>query len=337
MLGLRRLVRLYRAYRLGMLGIIMGFFTTRTMQALFNVGFFDEMEAKGSVDAESFAIARRLDPSVLQPLCESLFSLRILKRERGAYALDAKGRVLVEVARGWFEAVYGYENVFHCLEGLLTKQQQYGRDLTRRVAFVTKGYGQIENWFYFPVAIDMIARGRFRHVLDLGCGDGAFLRALCQRRPETNGYGVDIAPEAIAEGRQRAQAAGLADRLHLFVEDICKLDRVPDPLRQVDVAITFFVLHELLFGGDDRVVDFLRSVRTLFPGVPLIVFEVIRPTPEELRRRPGMGINYFLYHDLTHQKPVGRNEWRRLFAAAGFSAIAEWHLRAVRTSIFTLR
>lgn len=336
-LGLRRILRLYRAYRVGMLGIISGFYTTRTMQALFNVGLFDEMQAKGTVNLEAFAAAKGLDPNVLRALCDSLFSLRILKKDGDRYALDAKGRLLVEVARGWFEGVYGYEEVFHSLEGLLTKEKAYGKDVTRRVAFVTKGYGEIEKWIYFPLAIDMITRNGFRNVLDLGCGDGTFLRALCESRPEVTGCGIDIAPEAIAEGREKAERAGLANRLHLFVEDISKLDRAPDPLRRVDMATTFFVLHELLFWGPDRVIDFLRSFRTIFPGVPLIVFEVVRPTPEEMRRRPGMAIHYFLYHDLTHQKPVSRNEWVRLFQAAGFSSVAERHLGLVRTVIFTLR
>jgi len=55
----------------------------------------------------------------------------------------------------------------------------------------------------------------------------------------------------------------------------------------------------------------------IFPGVPLIVFEVVRPTPEEIRKRPGMGVYYFLYHDLTHQKPVSREEWKELSCILG--------------------
>ena len=40
--GLRPMWRLFRAHHLGWIGTIRGFYTTRMMQALFNVGFFDD-------------------------------------------------------------------------------------------------------------------------------------------------------------------------------------------------------------------------------------------------------------------------------------------------------
>jgi SAM-dependent methyltransferase len=336
-LGIRRLLRLFRAYRAGMLGIISGFYTTRTMQALFNVGFFDEMQRSGRVNVESFAAAKGLDARILTSLCDSLFSLRILNKTGPHYSLDSKGRTLVEVARGWFDSAYGYEDVFHSLEALLKRETRYGHGVTRRVEFVTKGYGEVEKWFYFPLALDVITKGNARTVLDLGCGDATFLRYLCQADDRIRGYGVDIAPAAVTEGTEKIKQAGLDGRLRLFVGDVSKMESLPDELKGVDVATIFFVLHEVLFHGRDRVIGLLRRFRELFDGVPLIVFEVVRPTPEEMRKRPGMAIHYFLHHDLSDQKPVGREEWLELFRAAGFTSIEERHFGLVRTAIFTLR
>ena len=42
------------------------------------------------------------------------------------------------------------------------------------------------------------------------------------------GYGVDIAPEAIADGQAKVQQAGLPERLHLTVGDMATLDKVPE-------------------------------------------------------------------------------------------------------------
>jgi len=334
--GLRRILRLYRGYRLAWMNTISGFYTTRTMQALFNVGFFDELQEKGTVNVEFFATSKNLDARILKSLCDSLFALSILKKNGSDYSLDSKGRILVEVAHGWFDGVYGYEEVFHFLEALLRKEKAYGRDVKRRSDFVAKGSGEMEKWIYFPLAIDFINKNGFEKVLDLGCGDATFLTNLCESNDEVTGYGIDIAPEAIVDGRERVKQAGLQGRIHLFVEDISKLERVPDQLQGIDVATTFFVLHEILFAGADRVVELLRSFRTVFPGVPLIVFEVIRPTPEEMRKRPGMAIQYFLQHDLANQKPVSREEWKELFKTAGCSSISERYLGFARTGIYTL-
>lgn len=335
--GLQRMLKLFRAYRLGWQGIIGGYYTTRTMQTLFNVGFFDELQEKGTVNLESFAERNGLDASILRSMCDSLFALSILKKSDSNYSLDSKGRILVEVARGWFDGVYGYEEVFHSLEALLRKEKVYGRDVTRRSDFIARGSGEMEKWIYYPLAIDVINKKGFRKVLDLGCGEATFLRNLCESNDKVTGYGIDIAPEAIADGRERITKAGLENRIHLFVQDITRLAKVPDPLQGIDVATTFFVLHEILYAGAEEVVELLRSFRTLFPDAPLIVFETTRPAPEEMRKRPGMAIQYFLQHDLTHQKPVGREEWRALFRAAGFRFIEEKHLGFARTAMFWLR
>ncbi len=337
LVGLRRMAQLWRGYRLGMVGTITGHYTTRILQALFHVGFFDEMEATGSVNVESFARARNLDRDVLRALCDALFSLRILKDGADGYSLDSKGRVLAGMARGWFEGIYGYEDVFYSLEGMLRKEKVYGRDVERRMEVVTKGYAETGEWIYFPWLIDVVSRRGFKDVLDLGCGDGAFLRSLCESRPDVCGYGVDSAPRAIAEGRRKVQAAGLQSRVHLLVGDVLKLEELGGVAKQIDVATTFFLLHEFLADGADCVVEMLRTFRVVFPGVPLIVIEVVRPSPAELRKRPGMAILYFLYHDLSRQKPASREEWRELFGKAGFSSVEEHDLWFTRTVIFTLR
>lgn len=335
-LGWRQTWALYRAYRLGWVGIISGFFTTRTLQALFNVGFFDEMKAQGTVDIDTFAAQGNLDRGILQSLCDSLYSLGILRKDGSRYTLEPKGRLLADVARGWFEGVYGYEGIFHELEALLRKQKEFGKDLRRRSEFVARGSGMMEKQIFFPLVADVVRQNGFKNVLDLGCGEGTFLRGLCQGDPDVYGYGVDLAPEAVSEGMQLARAAGLEGRVHLFVEDIANLQALASRVKRIDVATVFFVLHELLFDGSDATVELLRSFRTAFPGVPLVVFEVLRPTAEEMRKRPGMAIQYVLQHDLTHQKLIGREEWKELFWRAGFRRIDERHLQFSRTAMFTV-
>jgi SAM-dependent methyltransferase len=334
--GVRRMLRLRRAHRLGWEGIIAGFYTTRAIQALFNVGFFDALKRQGSVDAAAFAAERGLDLHILEALCQALFALGILEKRGAAYALAPKGEVAMDMSRGWFDISYGYEDVLHNLEALLRREKTYGKDVHRRTDYVARGSGEIEDWMYFPLAADIVARRGSRRVLDLGCGDGTFLRSLCQRIPEVAGYGIDIAPDAIADGRERVREAGLQDRIQLYARDIAAVDALPDGLSGVDLGITFFVLHELRFEGQACVVDFLRGFRRTFPGAPLVVFEAIRPTAEEMRKRPGMAVQYFMYHDLTHQQPVASEEWRDLFTTAGFTSIEQRNLDFARSAIFTL-
>ena len=85
--GLRNAVRLYRAYRTGWMGIISGFYTTRTLQALFNVGFFDELGARGRVDPEAFAARVALRERLSEALDELPPKLRAAVVLRDIYDL----------------------------------------------------------------------------------------------------------------------------------------------------------------------------------------------------------------------------------------------------------
>jgi cyclopropane fatty-acyl-phospholipid synthase-like methyltransferase len=337
LVGLSNVLKLGRAYRLGWNEMIRGSFATRTMHALLNVGLIDEFQAQGWVDLEAFARAKNLDASVLTPLCDALYSIRILKKDGTKYGLDSKGVLLVEEMRGWFEVSYGYDEIFSSLEPMLRGQKVYGKDFYRRSDYVATGSGAMGESLFFPLANQIMKQKGYKRVLDLGCGDGTFLLKLCEMDPEVSCLGIDIAPEAVEEGKQKIQQAGLQNRIQLFAEDISKIQELPEPLRKVDAATIFFILHELLDTGDDRVIDFLQSFRKVFPGVPLIVFEVIRPTAEELRRRPGITIYYKLYHALSHQRLADNEKWKSLFKKAGFDSVEERHLGFARTAIYTLR
>ena len=334
--GLGNVLRLGRGYRLGWTELIRGHLATEAMHMLLNIGLIDELLARQTVELKGFAESRNLDLDLLRPVCDALSSMRILSKEGASYRLDEKGRLLVDVFRGWMEVSYGYAEIFHSLESVVRRRKIYGKDFYRKSDFVARGSGEMEDKLFFPLAGEMIAEKGYRRVLDLGCGDGTFLRRLCALNKEVSCYGIDIAPEAVDLGNRLSREAGLENRVALHAADIQNVQEMPEELKSVQVATIFFVLHEILYLGEDRLIDFLKAFRRNFPAVPLIVFEAIRPSYEQMRSRPGVAIYYFLYHDLSHQKPVSREKWRELFRAAGWTGIEERYLWYARTSVFTL-
>lgn len=333
--GLPYMLRLQKTYKTGWDEMLRGYLETTTMHALLNVGLIDEMQKQPSVDLAAFAARDNLDLAVLEPLCEAFYCLGIFEHANGSYSLSEKGRSIVEVMRGWLEVCYGYGEVFHSLEPLMRKEKVYGRDLYRRSDFVARGSGEMENLLFFPMVNDIIIANGYKRVLDLGCGDGTFLRTLCGLNPTVECYGIDLAPEAVAEGNRVLKETGLESRVHLTALDISKIEQAPLPA--IDAATVFFVLHELLFFGEDVLLKFLRNFRRLFPNAPLIAFEAVRPSLEELHRHPGISVYYFLYHDLTQQKPVDAATWKQLFRAAGFESIEERQLDFAKAAIYILK
>jgi SAM-dependent methyltransferase len=304
---------------------------------LLSVGFFREMESQGKVDAVAFAQTHALSEPILKMLCDYLYGVRILKKSGTAYTLDRKGKLALETGYGWFQATYGYKDVYYDLEALLRKDKEYGKQTLRDPALIAAGSGKMEKALYYPLVIDMLRGTRFRHVLDIGCGDCGFLIELCKSNPLLKGYGLDLSPEALSVGQEEIARAGMKDRILVACQDLTAMKKPPDTWAHVDAATCFFVLHEVLYPGPDMLIGFLRSYQKIFPGAPLIVVEVIRASLEKTRKSSGMGAAYYLQHDLTHQKLAGRDEWLGYFRAAGFRNIEERQLKFAKSSIFTLQ
>lgn len=337
-LGIGNLRRLSRARRWGWEGILRGHFMARAIQALLNVGLLDALQQKEAIDVIEFAEARGLDSGLLVAVCDYLYGRRLLHKHGTRFSLDKSGRLLAEMSllRGWFHLAYGYEPVLHELEALLRKEATYGKDVVRDGRSVAVGSGQASADFYFPLATDYIRRARYGRVLDIGCGDGTFLAYLSAAVPGVRGVGIDLSAEAVEHGRASLTANGLGQRIELYQGDAFEINSLKAKLTGVDAAVCFFVLHEL-FTHRDRggTVGFLRAFRETLPNVPITVFETIRPSPDEMRARPGPALEYYLFHDLSGQTPIGQAGWRQVFHEAGFASVHERYLSFARTAIYT--
>ncbi|HSM87303.1 MAG TPA: class I SAM-dependent methyltransferase [Candidatus Limnocylindrales bacterium] len=329
-----------KARQQGWEALISPHFMTRVIQTLYRVGFFDAIAKQNKVNAETFASEHNLDLPLLIGLCDALYERKFLAKDGSSYSIAPHGQFLLEtdLVRGWFELAYGYENVLNQMEPLLRKEVVYGKDLVREGRAVAVGSGLASMGFYFPLVADIVKRAGYRRVLDIGCGDGTFLRDLCARIPSLECVGVDLSPAAVEAGNEQLAVTGLDRRIRLYAGDAMEIGKLKNELKGVDSAATFFVLHELCHQKENpRAAQFLSAFRETLPGVPFHIVETIRPTPREMFERPGPAVEYFLFHDLSLQKPIGRAEWKQLFRRVGFDQMEEEYITFARTSIFTVR
>jgi ubiquinone/menaquinone biosynthesis C-methylase UbiE len=272
----------------------------------------------------------------MRTLCDYLYALKVLGKRGERYVLDGDGRLIQTTLRGLFEVTDAYEDVHHHLEGLLRGTLRYGSDVVRKDEEMVRGSGAGGRLLTFPLVTDLIRKKGFARVLDLACGDAAFLIDLCEHNPRVRGYGVDISAEAVAYAQRRVDEAGLSDRVDLFAEDMFEIQRVADRLGPIDAVSSFYGFQELLYQGREVVLRLLDRYRAALPDASFLVCEIPKFSAEELRRRPRGMLEYQLYHALTHQRLATRHEWMDLWRAAGFRKIEEHYLEFARTVIYAL-
>ncbi|MFG2652619.1 class I SAM-dependent methyltransferase [Streptomyces sp. NPDC048436] len=161
-----------------------------------------------------------------------------------------------------------------------------------------------------------------RRIVDLGCGTGAGTLALLNRFPEAEVSAVDTSPSHLHRLREKAEAAGLADRVRTVQAD---LDAVWPDLGTPQLVWASASMHHM--SDPDRT---LRQVHdTLAPGglfavVELAGFPRFLPSgaPES---RPGLEERCHAALDQHHTEQVPHRgaDWGPKLTAAGFALEGE--------------
>jgi SAM-dependent methyltransferase len=161
-----------------------------------------------------------------------------------------------------------------------------------------------------------------RHIVDLGCGTGAGTLALLSRFPEAEVSAVDTSAGHLRRLREKAEAAGLADRIHTVQAD---LDAAWPDLGAPELVWASASMHHM--ADPDRT---LREVHdTLAPGGLFAVVELAgfpRFLPQDAPEgRPGLEDRCHAALDRHHteQMPHRGADWGPKLTAAGFAVEAE--------------
>ena len=300
-----------------------GYIVFHCLFALSEINFLSELSLKGSLDIQSFAKEKQLDPDGLEAVARYLYGLGILDRDgQGRYTAAAE---ILEADIATIEMFYAYDPLFHNLSQVLKKEKKYGVDINRFAELDARATAKICKNFSYPKIIQVIESRGVECVMDLGCGSAELLIELCKRNPGVRAYGIDIASEAVRYAQERVAREGLEDRIKIFAGDILNLESIlPDKeKKQVDLIVSAAVFHEFAYESTDGLIKALKAIRRWFPGTELILSEALEQADQDLRQEPTFVLEHHLFHRLSLQGIASLERWRESFNRAGYRLIEE--------------
>ncbi|MFZ5440591.1 MAG: class I SAM-dependent methyltransferase [Myxococcota bacterium] len=125
-----------------------------------------------------------------------------------------------------------------------------------------------------------------RFVVDLGCGNGWYLRALARRFPGLRGLGLDGFEENTRQAAARAAEQGLAARLSFEAGDLFSFS----PKEPVDVVVMNRALHHV-WHDQQRVFALLRDA--VRPEGSVVIWEPAWPSDVSALREPRRRMTAF--------------------------------------------
>lgn len=190
-------------------------------------GLFETLDALGSLDIASLSIHSGMDAGYVRRWAEAAYAFEYLEiMKNGQYTLTDQGRSmrpdhpdsLMPVAIG---AIFSAHMADRAAELMRTGERPGEKVLGERKNILPwfgamleanfRGIFESEICPGVPVFSEINRKGGT--VVDLGCGNGWYLRSLSKKCASIRGVGLDGFHENILQAKQKADEEGLSDRL----------------------------------------------------------------------------------------------------------------------------
>jgi len=206
-------------------------------------GLFSALHRLGRSTPQALAQASSMDEGYVLRWCDAAFAFGYLDADGETLTLTRMGEAMRPDAPDTLMPM-AVQSVLsaHMAEraaGLMRTGERPGESVLAERATVLPWFGPMLEASFGPLfehticpAISAFAEvdARGGLAVDLGCGNGWYLRALARRCPKLRGLGLDGFAENIAQATARAAAEGLERRLAFETGDIhdFKLDEAAD-------------------------------------------------------------------------------------------------------------
>ncbi|MEI8257785.1 MAG: class I SAM-dependent methyltransferase [Deltaproteobacteria bacterium] len=251
---------------------------------------FDAVEGETSV--ADLAAKASVDAGYLQRWCEAAYAFGYLDEHEGRFSVTDLGRAFRPDTPGTLmplaiQSVLG-AHMADRAAGFMKTGERPGESVLAESASILPWFGPIleagfgamfEREILPNVAAyrDVDERGGL--AVDLGCGNGWYLRKLVRRFPKVRGLGLDGFEENIRQATERASAEGLGARLTFETGDIYGFGAA----EPVDLIAMNRALHHV-WDQRDKVFAILRD--SLRPGGVAVIWEPSWPQGIEALREP---------------------------------------------------
>ncbi|AOV16598.1 methyltransferase type 11 [Acidihalobacter aeolianus] len=256
-------------------------------------GLFAALDRLTHASVPELAQDTGMDSGYVDRWCDAAYAFEYLEEiEPGVFRLSDSGRAFLPDSPGTLMpfAVMSVLSA-HMAEraaGLMRTGERPGESVLAERETILPWFGPMLEYQFGPLldkqVLDQVPV--FREVdsrgglaVDLGCGNGWYLRRLARRYPHLRGIGMDGFEENVNQATRMAEAEGLSDRLTFAVGDLNRF-HIEEP---VDLIAMNRALHHV-WDQKENVFRILRE--HLKPGGAAVIWEPNWPANRSDLRSP---------------------------------------------------
>ena len=289
--------------------LLRGYFACPLISFLGKRGILDKM-----IDKE-FSIndfKEIINKDVFHSILVYFESIGLLEKSRDTekYRATEVGNKILK-RYGAFCLLHSYGTFLDLLEKILLNKDYKDTPKVDRTENVI-GSGQTNSRKYFPSAIEMIKKNASPlKVIDVGCGNGAFLKQVLRSFGNCNIVAVDISEKALEETEKNLRTSFDKVNLTTILDNGRDVSRwLPKSIgkdknkEKGSLIITmWYFIHEISKKDVNEVIDFLKEIYKISPFADIIIGEITSIPAEILTSNKYDSImpEFLFFHDISGQ------------------------------------
>ncbi len=303
-------------------GLARGFFSLPI------ISIFSRLSEKERILDKNFFLKRSLckifDKNALEVILNYLESINLIKKlTKEKYIITPFGKYVFN-RHGAMNIIYSYKDIVDNLEKIILGKQKTVK--CNRIENVY-GSGKSHKRKFFDNALSIIKKNEITKIIDLGLGNGDFIRNILEKKPNLKFVGVDLSKNVINQLKK-----DLGNSKNMIVGDIFKIKQWSKKLKKNKLnkddklLINFmFTLHEHNFNDDNKVKNFLNDIRSTFPNATILITEVFEIQPKNFSKIVDISIlpEFILFHKFSKQKLFFYKQFKKIIKTSNYFISSE--------------
>jgi len=297
-----------------------GFYFVPIFLNLHKLKILDKFSQNSFTDLKRLRINNTL---FLKKILDYLVRLDLFEKKNEKYKLTRSGFSLRK-RMGTMYILNSYRKIFDNFEFNLKNKVLNSSWCDRKDNII--GSGLIHTRKFFEPSLNLINLKKVNNLLDIGCGDGAFLNVVKKNNHSINILGCDLSSESVKQTKLKLSLSQKKKK-NIFKcngNDILqikeKLLKAKVELDENSIISMWFLLHEISNNSSLTIVKYLKQIKKNFPKTPILIGEISKLNNQTIKNQKSLSImpEFYLFHELSGQGLLSEKQFLQIFKDASY-------------------
>jgi SAM-dependent methyltransferase len=257
----------------------------------------------------------------LEKILNYLVRINILNKKLEKYSITKIGLILKKRI-GTMYILNSYNNILTNVEPYLSGKINKNRLCNRDENVI--GSGLLHSKKFFEPAMKKINLDNKKYVLDIGCGDGSFLKTAVKNNSNLYILGCDLSKRSVKQTKNKIK---LHKKKFIFKLNGSKISEIKKILKNKNISLgnnslisMWFLLHEISNNSKNDLIKYLSQVRKNFPETDLLIGEISKQDDLLLQKHKDISVmpEFYLFHEISGQGLLSKKDFMTVFMQSGY-------------------